>query len=68
MGEFDKDIITSSTVYEPVLATEPYGIRCFKELGAGILQSLLDYNRINPYSRLPNTRFKTIDVSRRGKK
>jgi cytosolic carboxypeptidase protein 5 len=60
-GEFDKDIVTSSTIYEPAPATDPYDVLAFQDLGVGILQSLLDYNRINPYSRLPNTRFKNLD-------
>jgi hypothetical protein len=63
MGEFDKDVITSSTVYEPILATEAYNVKSFNDLGVGILQSLLDFFRINPYSRLPNTRFKNLDVN-----
>jgi hypothetical protein len=26
------------------------------------LQALLDYNRLNPFSRLPNTKYKSLEV------
>lgn len=40
----------------------PYGIEAYQEIGQAICLSLLDFNEINPYSRIENSNFKKIKV------
>lgn len=63
LGQYDKDIVRKFMNLEPIQKIEHYTIEKFEQLGKEILVTILDYYRINPYTRINNTKYKSYDVN-----
>lgn len=57
--DINSDIYTSS---DGSVKSPPFTIEVFEEVGRAFCMGLLDYIEKNPYSRLPQTSYKTLDA------
>ncbi|EAS00690.3 zinc carboxypeptidase family protein (macronuclear) [Tetrahymena thermophila SB210] len=59
MNELNINIVQNNISFEQSQSEFPYVPSNYSNLGEGMLEALLDYNKINPISRLPNSPYKT---------